>query len=425
MLRIWPLLWQRGAALSPGPRNRRSRRANLGKVLKVGGEGLARAAGVLDDDRHAGGGHQAEGHRHAVVVVRVDRHVGLHAVLGRGDHAIVAVLLHLRAELAQLGDDGHHALRLLDAPVVHVPDGGGPVRQQGGHRERHGGVRDVVAVVVDRRELAARRAGHRHRVGLPLHRRAHQPHHLRKALVALQRVAAAADDADGAARHGGARQEVAGAAGVALHEGLARSLVRLPARDLHVLQPVHLLHHHAEARHQLDRHVHVRLADELVHDDDLHPRGVGAQRRGHEQRGEVLAADAAADAHGASRQPLRLHLHGRAAGPQRAARLHAQLHQPVHQVLDGPLPHARDAVEHKGAAPRRRHRRGERAHRGAGVAEEEVAALHGEAAAAAVHRHAQVLPVLLQLHAQRLERAHHVADVVAVQEVLHEGGALR
>eukprot|EP00955_Chlamydomonas_euryale_P000328 3635-Chlamydomonas_euryale.AAC.5 len=41
-------------------------------------------------------------------------------------------------------------------------------------------------------------------------------------------------------------------------------------------------------------------------------------------------------------------------------------------------------------------------------------ALHGEGAAAAVHDHLPCLPVLLQLDAQHLEGADHVADVIRV-----------
>jgi hypothetical protein len=67
---------------------------DLGEVLKVVREGLTGASRVLDDDRDAGARHEAEGHRHAVVVVGVDGHTGLH-LLGRGNHAIVPKLLDL------------------------------------------------------------------------------------------------------------------------------------------------------------------------------------------------------------------------------------------------------------------------------------------------------------------------------------------
>ena len=59
----------------------------------------------------------------------------------------------------------------------------------------------------------------------------------------------------------------------------------------------------------------------------------GGQRRRHEQRRQVLAADGAGQRDLARGQPLRQHLHRRAARAQRAAGLDAQLHQAVHQVL--------------------------------------------------------------------------------------------
>ncbi len=47
--------------------------------------------------------------------------------------------------------------RHLDAPIVDVADARGPLREQGGHCQRHGGVRDVVAVVVNAAQAPARR----------------------------------------------------------------------------------------------------------------------------------------------------------------------------------------------------------------------------------------------------------------------------
>lgn len=55
---------------------------------------------------------------------------------------------HLDAQLAQLGDDGLHPLRLLHAPGAHVADDGARVGEGGHHRQRHGGVWDVPAVEV-------------------------------------------------------------------------------------------------------------------------------------------------------------------------------------------------------------------------------------------------------------------------------------
>lgn len=45
----------------------------------------------------------------------------------------------------------------LDAPIVDVADARRPVREQRGHRESHGGVGDVIAVMVDATQLSGRR----------------------------------------------------------------------------------------------------------------------------------------------------------------------------------------------------------------------------------------------------------------------------
>jgi len=61
--------------------------------------------------------------------------------------------------------------------------------------------------------------------------------------------------------------------------------------------------------------------------------------------------------HLAGGQPRGAHGDGRAPGAGGALGVDAQLHQALYQVLNGALPHARHAVQHERAAPRRRHRR--------------------------------------------------------------------
>ena len=60
---------------------------------------------------------------------------------------------HLSAKLAALGDDCHHALRLLDAPVVHIVDARRAVGKQRCDGKRHRRIWDVVAVVLDAAKL--------------------------------------------------------------------------------------------------------------------------------------------------------------------------------------------------------------------------------------------------------------------------------
>lgn len=65
--------------------------------LEVIREGLPRAAGVFDGDGDVCAGGEGEGHRHAVIVVGVDRrHV---QSLRRGDDAVIRPLLHRRSQL--------------------------------------------------------------------------------------------------------------------------------------------------------------------------------------------------------------------------------------------------------------------------------------------------------------------------------------
>ena len=52
-----------------------------------------------------------------------------------------------------LRDNGLHALGLLYAPVVHVPDSCGALCKQCSHGQGHGCIGDVVAVVVDAMQL--------------------------------------------------------------------------------------------------------------------------------------------------------------------------------------------------------------------------------------------------------------------------------
>mmetsp|Transcript_18717 Transcript_18717/g.56631 ORF Transcript_18717/g.56631 Transcript_18717/m.56631 type:complete len:279 (+) Transcript_18717:1021-1857(+) len=268
------------------------------KHIEVGREGLAGAARVIDGDGHVSTGCQAEGHRHAVIVICVHRYSRLDLVsFGWCDHAVVPTLFHLGAQLPALGDDGHHALRLLHPPVVHVANGGGPVREHRRHRQRHGGVRDVVTVMGYPHQLALHGPCDGDGVRFPRDVGAHEAHHLCKAHVSLQAVGAAPLYSDGATSDGGARQEVRRGRGVPLHIGGPRRLVRLPGRDAHVLQPIQPLHLDSEALHKADGHVHIWLRHQLVHDFDLHALGAGCQGRRHQQRRQVLAADTAADAH--------------------------------------------------------------------------------------------------------------------------------
>lgn len=66
---------------------------------------------------------------------------------------------------------------------------------------------------------------------------------------------------------------------------------------MEVLQALQAVHGHAKALHQAQGHVHVRLADQLVGNADVDAALALRQWRGHQQRGQVLAAHLAGQDH--------------------------------------------------------------------------------------------------------------------------------
>jgi hypothetical protein len=111
----------------------------------------------------------------------------------RGDADEVGPLLHLRAQLAQLGRHGGDAVSLLDAPAGDVAEGAGAVGVQGHHGQRHGGVGNVVAVQLDRPQRPGA-TSHAQLVGAAVDVRAHLPRRFDEADIALDRVGAHAFD---------------------------------------------------------------------------------------------------------------------------------------------------------------------------------------------------------------------------------------
>jgi hypothetical protein len=79
---------------------------------------------------------------------------------------------------------------------------------------------------------------YRDRVGLPLHLGAHQPHHLGKAHISLQGIAATALHGDGAPSDSCTGKEVGGGRGITFYIGGARGYVGLTRWDVQVLQAV-------------------------------------------------------------------------------------------------------------------------------------------------------------------------------------------
>ena len=143
------------------------------------------------------------------------------------------------------------------------------------------------------------------------------------------------------------------------------TLVGLPCVDVETLKIV-VVYLHSEAFRQPQRHLDVGLGDEGVGDVEDHVgAGVGC---GHQQGGEVLAADHPADVRGASGQPMGFDFNWRTARVELAAKRCPQLPQAVHQILNWAFAHSGYAVQHETSLSQRQGR-SQRAYRGSGVAE--------------------------------------------------------
>jgi hypothetical protein len=143
--------------------------------------------------------------------------------------------------------------------------------------------------------------------------------------------------------------------------------------------PALALHRDAEARQQVQRDLDVGLGDQLAHHLDHH-RAVGAdQRQCQQQRGQELAGDITSHGDGARgvQRVLRAitHAQRRVAGLPQVGQRAAQGAQRIDQVADRPLVHARHAgqLEHTALGGGQHGQRGgQRSHRGAGIAQEEL-----------------------------------------------------
>ena len=124
-------------------------------------------------------------------------------------------------------------------------------------------------------------------------------------------------------------------------------------------------------------HAYVGLRNQLAFDQDRDIRfGEGGR---HEQRAEELTAEVALEPNRAATQPLAPDQDRRAARSRLAASGHVELAQSAEQVLDRPFAHSSHTIEAK--LPRTdAHRRSQKAHAGAGVADEEFRALGRNAA---------------------------------------------
>ena len=123
-------------------------------------------------------------------------------------------------------------------------------------------------------------------------------------------------------------------------------------------------------------------------------------------------------------QPHGLDDHRRTAVPGRAARLPAELRQPIEQILDRPLPHAGGAVDAELTAPETE-RGNEEPHRGPGVADVQIGAFSRDGATAAGDDEALGVRVFPHLDPELPPRLGHVMGIVAEQHAVECGLARR
>ncbi len=220
--------------------------------------------------------------------------------------------------------------------------------------------------------------------------------------------------------------EIAGRRGVGFHMHHARRAEAAAGRDDEAL-PAIALHRDAEPRQQVQRNFDVgardQLADDLDH-DVIACAGCFAlrQRQRHQQGGQKLAGDVAANAYRIIK-PQR-----RGADVKRWIAFNAgtgdaatELAQGIHQVADGALVHARHTTQFKVAAEYGKRRR-EGPHRGAGVAQKQPRGRGRAALAQSCDRHS----VAVSCHptAELRQRGQHDPGVVGIEQIVDDGGAV-
>ena len=185
--------------------------------------------------------------------------------------------------------------------------------------------------------------------------------------------------------------------------------------------PFLALYFDAETAHEIERDFDVGLGNQFADHFDVHV--LPGQRRRHQQRGEELAGDVAANLDFACGvNGGRLDGQRRKTFVAEIADIGTELAQAIDQVADGPLVHARHAAEMVFALAQGQHG-GQRAEGGAGVAEEQFGLLDGKCASCAMDSIVAAVAVLFPFDTKFFQRHQHVAGVVRRQQRLDFGHA--
>ena len=360
-----------------------------------------------------------------MVVVGIDRR---RPQLGRRiDAQPIVAFVNSCTELAQF--DGHRrdAIGLLDAPGADVGQATRPVSEQGQYRDGHGRIRNMVEVGVDRLEpgrvgLVGKPAyldpvGACRQVGPHLRQRVDEAH------IALDAVAADPLDAQGPATKRTGGEKVRGRRGVAFNMQGARASIGGAGSDVKGA-PVFARHCNAKALHQVQGDLDIGFGDQFAHHFDGHRFGGFAcqERKRHQERGQKLARHIAAHRDRAlESDDGRADFQGRITGLAGVADIGTDRRQPVDQITDRALMHARHTAQTIVPAIDGQRRR-QWPDRGAGIAHEEIGFTHREPALHAVYK--PISNVLLASYAERPEGAQHDAGIVGIQQVGNPGAAI-
>ena len=317
------------------------------QVLEVVGVGLVHAPRVVDPHARRLRPRDCEAHRHAVVVVRVDRRRLQPAAFRRVDRQLVLPLVYLRPQLRQLLRQRRDAVGLLHPQRVQAADRRLALGEQGDDRQRLRRVGHAGEVHVGPFQPAGAADGDE--VGAEDQVRPHRMQHVGEAHVSLE--ATLAQPLHGHLRplmHRGRSEEVRRVTGVRLHRVVGRS-VRLPRDDdlprVARVGVAHQFRRHAELVHQPHRHRHVRPARlrRIQVDHHFVPRVRRHLKRG---RQELRRLPAPEPRHPA-RQPVGVDDDRREPVLHRVLDPHSQVLEQLRQLPDRPLPHPGDAVERK------------------------------------------------------------------------------
>ena len=215
---------------------------------------------------------------------------------GRADPNEVGPFLHLGSELAQLFRHGGNAIGFLHSPAGNVAQHAGAVGVKGHRCQRHGSIRDVVAIKIDGLEWPGASRDFQP-IRAASHLRTHLYGGFNEADVALNRILTHAFDSESGSlaadvsRHGAKCYEVTGGRGIGLYVDIAGRSVTAAGRN-DKAGPALALHFDPKASHEFERDLDIGAGNQLANDLN---RNIGCtwlagcKWKRHEQRGEKLA----------------------------------------------------------------------------------------------------------------------------------------